>query len=66
MQQDLCGSKVASLLGACDSLERLASIQYFLVEKEVQPNMRSLRKQRLLQKDVNPYIRSLELCKMEK
>lgn len=43
MEHDLCGSSVAGLFGACESLERLASIWYFMVEKEIQPKVRKFK-----------------------
>lgn len=43
LEQDLCGSRVASLVGACESMERLASIQYFLVEKEIYLHVRRFK-----------------------
>lgn len=43
MERDLCGSSVAYLVGACESLERLANIWYFMGEKEKQPNVREFK-----------------------
>lgn len=35
VEQDLCGSRVASLVGDCESVKRLVSIWCFLAEKEI-------------------------------
>lgn len=43
VELDLCGSAVAGLVRACESLERLANIWYFMVKKEKQPNMREFK-----------------------
>lgn len=43
LEQDLCGSRVVSLVGACESMERLASIHYFLVEKEIHLHVRRFK-----------------------